>query len=339
MNNASDEGREACQRLMNIAFAFCQSQCLFAAVELGIFSLLEGTVLTEQEIGTHANVDQRGRAEFLDSLVALGLLTRKATGYTNAPAASMYLVKTNPFYIGGLLEFMAARLYPVWRRLTEGLQTGLPQNEALEEPDYYANLGADKTRHSVFLNGMTGLSARPAHVIAARFPWRQHKTFVDLGGATGSLAIELLKFHAHLFGVVFDLPSVQPFFETFASNFGDRLIFYAGDFFKDPLPSADVFILGHVLHNWNADQKLCLLSKVYEAVKPGGAIIIYEWLLDESREKLLGLFDSLNMLLVTRTGCSISEGACHTFLQSAGFEGAETFIDDDPYMIVVGRKI
>lgn len=331
-------GQRECQALMEMAFAFCQSQCLFTAVELGLFSLLEEQALNQSEITSRLGVNERGALDFLDSLVALRLLNRARDGYSNTPAASLYLTKQSPFYIGDLLRFIAGRLYPVWGHLPEAIRTGLPQNEARTVEDYYANLGADKIRLECFLKGMTGLSVRPAEVIAQRFPWRQYNSFIDLGGGSGSLAVHLLRSHPQLSGGVFELPSTRPFFEAFASGLQERLKFYDGDFFRDPIPASDVFILGHILHNWNMDEKKELLSRVYDAVNPGGSVIVYEWLLDESRDKTLPLMDSLNMLLVTRTGSGISEGTCQDLLRNAGFRNCEIFASDEPYTLVVGWK-
>jgi hypothetical protein len=338
MTNKTLEGQKDYQRLMEIAFAFCQSQCLFTSVDLNLFSVLEGKAMYPQELSTALGIQERGSIEFFDSLVCIGLLDRSDGKYANTSISSLYLVKQSPLYIGGLLDFMAARLYPVWSRLPEAIRTGMPQNEARTETNYYANLGADKARHERFLNGMVGLSVRPAKAISLMFPWSRYRSFVDLGGALGSVAVQILTAHSHLTGEVFDLPTVRPFFLEFARDFEKRLTFHDGDFFADPLPRTDVFILGHILHNWSMSEKQQLLSKVYQALNSGGAVIIYEWLLDEWREKTLALFDSLNMLLVTRNGGCISDGACRTLLQRAGFGAIDILVADYPFTIVVGRK-
>jgi hypothetical protein len=338
MPTAIIEGQQECQQLMETAFAFCRSQALFTGVELGLFSILEGSALSLSEVASKVGIDARGCRDFLDALVALGLLARENGKYSNTSMASRYLVKSGSSYIGDWFTFVAARLYPVWRHLPAAVRSGMPQNEALTEADYYANLGADKTRHEVFLKGMMGLSNRPAEVIASRFPWKKFHSFLDLGGASGSLGAQLLRCHNHLRGGVFDLPTVRPFFEAMSSCLAPRMQFHGGDFFVDPLPLADVYILGHILHNWDLDQKKSLLGRVRGALNPGGAVIIYEWLLDDDRQELLGLMDSLNMLLVTRTGCGIQERVCLELLQQTGFTNFGRLLDDDPYKIIVGWR-
>ena len=104
---------------------------------------------------------------------------------------------------------------------------------------------------------MTGLSLGAARVVAAKFPWGEYKTFIDIGGAQGGVPVQVALAHDHVSGGNFDLPVVGPIFEEYVASFGlsGRLRFYPGDFFKDPLPQADVLIMGHILHDWNLEAK------------------------------------------------------------------------------------
>ena len=102
-----------------------------------------------------------------------------------------------------------------------------------------------------------------SQMIAQKFPWERHATFVDIGCAEGALPVQLALAHEHLSGGGFDLPLVAPFFERYVGSFGlaERLDFYAGDFFSDPLPEADVLTMGHILHDWGLEEKRMLLVK------------------------------------------------------------------------------
>jgi SAM-dependent methyltransferase len=323
---------------MELGFGFCGSQILFSAIELEVFTALDSGCATSTELSSRLSIAPRGLPDFLDALVAVGLLRREGDRYSNSSAAALYLVRHSPTYIGDLFDFTGARLYPVWGKLAEGLRSGKPQNEAKTEVDYYANLLADRARHKRFLNGMVGLSLMTARAISARFPWQRFETFADIGGGCGTLAAEVLRHHQHLRGAIFELPSVQPFVESYAGGVSERLSFHAGDFFQDPLPAVDVLIMGHVLHNWNVEQKRALVAKAYTALPPGGALIVYEWLLDDERFHALELMMSLNMLLVTRGGFGITIGACRDLMLHAGFERTEVLASEGPCSAAVGWK-
>src|SRR5207248_6800243 len=111
--------------------------------------------------------------------------------------------------------------------------------------------------------------------------------------------------HEHLTGGGFDLPAAEPFFHEYVRSFelDSRLSFYPGDFFADPLPAADVLTMGHILHDWNLDEKMTLLGKGFEALPDGGALIVFESIIDDERkENAFGLLMSLNMLIETPGG-------------------------------------
>src|SRR5215207_9857537 len=181
--------------------------------------------------------------------------------------------------------------------LTEGLRTGQPQNEAKGGGEnFFAAIYADPGRLEGFLNAMTGISLGSAMAIAKKVPWDRYKTFVDVGAAQGGLPVQVALAHEHLTGGGFDLPSIGPIFEEYVAShgLGERLRFYPGDFFENPLPAADVLVMGHILHDWDLLEKRLLLQKAYEAPPEGGALIVYEALIDdERRENTFGLLMSL----------------------------------------------
>lgn len=135
--------------------------------------------------------------------------------------------------------------------LTDALKTGKPQNEAKHGGDLFGTLYADPQRLEGFLSAMTGITLGIAHAIAEKFPWKEQRTFVDVGAAQGALPVVLAQTHPHLSGLGADLPVVGPVFEKYVAKGGvaDRVKFAPLDFFRDPLPKADVVIMGHILHD------------------------------------------------------------------------------------------
>jgi hypothetical protein len=188
---------------------------------------------------------------------------------------------------------------------------------------------------------MTGLSLGAARQIAQKFPWSDYRTFIDIGGAQGGVPVQLALAHPHLTGGNFDLPVVGPIFEKYVDGYGlgDRLRFYPGDFFNDQLPSADVLVMGHILHDWNLEEKRSLLKKAFDALPKGGALIVFEALIDdERRENTLGLLMSLNMLIETPGGFDYTGADCSRWMREAGFR--ETRVEHlvGPDSMVVGFK-
>src|SRR5271167_4517394 len=200
--------------ILQIGMGFWASKALLSAVELGVF-----TALAEEPQGVHAlsarlGLHARGAHDFLDALVALGLLEREDGIYRNTPATGTFLDRAKPSYIGGLLEMANNRLWTSWGALTEALRTGQPQGDVKGVgADPFAALYANPAKLEGFLRAMTGVSLPTAHALAQAFPWGEVGSFVDVGCAQGGLTCVVAAAHPHLAGIGFDLPAVGPVFD------------------------------------------------------------------------------------------------------------------------------
>jgi 2-polyprenyl-3-methyl-5-hydroxy-6-metoxy-1,4-benzoquinol methylase len=330
------------EHILQVGLGFWASKVLLSAVEIGVFTELAKRPETLDDVQGRLGLHPRAARDFLDTLVALGFLQRDGSTYSNTPSTDLFLDKRKPSYIGGILEMANHRLFGFWGSLTEALRTGQPQNEAKGggQPMFSA-LYADPDRLRAFLQAMTGISRGANIGIAKKFPWAKYKTYVDVGTAQGDLAVQVAREHAHLKGTGFDLAEVAPIFENYAKQQGvaDRVTFKPGDFFKEPLPAADVVMMGHILHDWDLAQKKMLIKKAYDAVPPGGALIVYESIIDDDRKQnAFGLLMSLNMLIETPGGFDYTGADCMGWMKEAGFR--ETRVEHliGPDSMVVGVK-
>jgi SAM-dependent methyltransferase len=328
--------------IMQLGTAFWGSKTLLSAVELGVFSelavagTLDGEALRER-VGLHP----RGARDFFDALVALGMLERDDGHYANTPATELFLDRAKPSYLGDALEMMNERLYGTWASLTEGLRTGLPQNEVNDDENLFEVLYSDPVTMAQFARSMTAISADTARAIAAKFPWRDYRSVIDIGCAEGSVPVQIALAHEHITGGGFDLPALGPIFDTYVAGFGlgERLSFTAGDFFTDPLPQADVLVMGHILHDWDLDEKRLLLHKAHDALPPGGVLIVYDPIIDdERRSNAFNLLSSLNLRIVTSGGFEYTGADCRAWMREAGFR--ESYVEHliGPHTMVVGIK-
>src|SRR4051812_39851803 len=137
------------------------------------------------------------------------------------------------------------------------------------------------------MGAMTGLSRLTFEVFAEKFDFSPFKTLCDIGGATGLLCTEVARRQPHLRCISFDLPVVEPIAKKSiaALNLSDRVTTASGDFFKDPLPKADLITMGMILHDWNLEKKLHLIRAAYNALPPGGALVVIEALIDDARRQ------------------------------------------------------
>lgn len=292
-------------RLMQIGMGFWPAKTLLSAVELGVFTALGGKALAAGELQRELGLHPRGVADFLDTLVALDLLARDGEGetarYRNTEETAHFLDRNSNGYMGGFLEMSNSRLYRFWGDLTEALKTGKPQNEIKHGgAGMFEELYRDPQRLEQFMRAMAGISLANFETFAEKFDFAPYKTMCDVGGATGQLSIFVACRHPHMKCTTCDLREVVPIAQkTIAANgLSQRITAASVDFFRDPLPKADVVTMGMILHDWNLEKKMHLIQSAYDALPSGGAFAVIENLIDDERRKnAFGLMMSLNMLI------------------------------------------
>jgi len=328
--------------ILQVGLGFWASKALLSAVEMELFTELaehpENLETLQGRLGLHP----RSARDFFDALVALNFLERREGPYYNTPSTDLFLDKRKPSYIGGLLEMANSRLYPFWSQLTTALRSGLPQNEIKDgTPNPFAAIYAEPARLKEFLKAMTGISHSANQAIARRFPWSKYRTAVDVGTAQGDLITQVALANPHIEGTGFDLREVGPIFEEYveANRLSGRVKFSPGSFMDQPLPKADVVMMGHILHDWNLETKRMLVRKAYEALPDGGAYVVYESIIDDDRStNAFGLLMSLNMLIETADGFDYTGADCAGWMKEAGFR--ETRVEHliGPDSMVIGFK-
>ena len=330
------------EKILQTGLAFWASKTLLSAVEMGVFTELSATPESFDNLSARLRLHPRAARDFLDTLVALGFLARTGDQYSNTPETDLFLDRKKPSYVGGILEMANHRLYPFWNHLTEALRTGQPQNEVKSGgTGIFEALYADPARLKEFLAAMSGISHGANMTIARTFPWKDYRTFVDVGTAQGDLAAQIARANPHLRGQGFDLPEVAPIFQEYIESHGvsDRLSFASGSFFTDDLPKTDVVLMGHILHDWDLPTKKMLVKKAFDAVPAGGALIVYESIIDDDRSKnAFGLMMSLNMLIETPGGFDYTGADCAGWMREAGFSSTRVEALVGPDSMVIGIK-
>src|SRR5262245_58782645 len=207
-------------RIFQIGFRFWASKTLLTAIGMGLFTELAKKPLDSASVQQRFGLHPRSVADFLDALVALGMLSRKGKKYVNTPETEAFLDRAKPSYLGGMLEMCNRRLYRFWDDLPQGLQTGMPQNEVKSGAgNPFDEIYKEPEGLRGFLSAMTGLSTGTAIAIAKKFPWKKYRTFIDVGCAQGALPVQVALAHKHLQGAGYDLPVVEPVFKDYVRSF------------------------------------------------------------------------------------------------------------------------
>ena len=301
-------------KLLQISGNYWKTCTLHAAVKLDLFSLIRKRQATADSIGQLLNADTDSIERLLNALCAMGLLNKIDNLYENTQTSLKYLVIDSPDYIGWMI-LHHHHLVQSWSRLDQAVITGKPQRES--------SVAAPEKWREAFLKGMQTNAKLHAAAVVSAVDLSERENLLDLGGGPGTYAIHFCKANPGLFAVVFDLPASQPIAEENINSEGlaDRIRFQGGDYHEDPIEGRfDVAWLSHILHAEGPESCREIIAKAGGALKPGGVILIHEFILNDNMDgpEFPALF-SLNMLVGTTSGRSYSESQLKEMLSSAGF--------------------
>jgi acetylserotonin N-methyltransferase len=315
------------QTILDLIEAFRRSKVMFTAVRLGIFDHLANAPQSCAALSLQLSLDRNALSRLLDGCIALGLLGRQGEFYSNTDAATRFLTKTSSETLAGYITYSDQSLYKLWNHLDDAVRQGSNRwTQAFgSRAALFDHYFRDEASTRSFLGGMHGLGQFASPRIVKAFDLSDFRHLVDLGGATGHLAIAACHVYPELRATVLDLPAVQPFAREYieASGLSDRVFFVAADFFVDDLPKADLYALGRILHDWNDSKINKLLRRIFLALPHGGALLVTETLVDDDRSgPTYTLMQDLNMLVCT-DGRERTEAEYSLLLQGAGFSSVQ----------------
>ncbi|UCH94612.1 MAG: methyltransferase [Candidatus Aminicenantes bacterium] len=316
-------------RIMGALRAHHINKTLRAAIKLDIFTPLENEPLTGEEIKTRLKLNGRGLYDFLDTLVSLEILKRDGDGKdarcSNTAEGSLFLVKGRPDYIGGMFEFKMQEFEQSWGELAEALKTGKPQRQDMKDTGkvLFEATYDSKEKIRAFMGGMNFAQMESFRDFSEKFDFSRFNTLCDIGGNNGLLSIIVAQQNQHMKLFTYDLPALEPYAreKIEESGLSDRITVLSGNFFEDDFPKADVITMGNILHDWNLEEKKLLVSKAYNALPEGGALVVIECIIDNERRKNTdALLMSLQMLLITEGGFDFTAANFDSWAREAGFK-------------------
>jgi acetylserotonin N-methyltransferase len=328
--------------VLDLIEAFRRSKAMFAAVSLGVFDALANGPKPLGWLSGELKTNPDALERLLDGCVGLKLLERKGDNYANSPAAAAYLTKTSPHRLTGYINYSNDVMWKLWSHLEDAVREGThrwKQTYGWDGPIFSHFFKTEESKRE-FLMGMHGFGVISSPHVVAAFDLSRFNRLVDLGGATGHLAIAACQRYAKLRAVIFDLADAVPLAQEIvgASDVAGRIEVKAGDFFVDPLPEGDLYAVGRILHDWSEDKILKLLRRIHDSLPPNGAVLIAEKvLLDDKSGPRWAQMQNLNMLTCTE-GKERTLGEYEALLKQVGFSEVRGCRTPSPLDAVMGYK-
>lgn len=320
--SADLEAVDGAALIVQILDGYLATKALTVSLEIGIFEALADGPASLAAVCARLGTHERPTDMLLTACCAIGLVERTDGLYRLAPLAARYLVRSSPLFMGGHIERVDRQLYPAFTHLAEAARNNrrIPSRR---QGNLFDDLYSSEEEVRRFVQAMHPGSLRAGRTLAALLDLAQVELLLDVGGGSGGACIAACQAAPTLRACVFDLPPVVPVAREYiaAAGLEARIATCSGDFFRDPLPpGADLALLARVVHDWGPDENRAILQAVYDALRPGGTVAIYEALLDDDRTgPLLPALFSLIMLLETDAGRQYSGAELRALLEATGF--------------------
>ena len=302
-------------KITDSVFAFREARVILTAYELDLFTIIGDGYKSSGEIARHAGTDGRATDRLLNALCASGYLHKKRGKFSNSPLAARYLVKGGPDYLGGLMH--QASLWNTWSTLTDAVRVGssvLSRGSIDKRDDDW--LGS-------FIAAMHMRAKRQAPAVVDLIDLRGVRRVLDVGGGSGAFSTAFARANKNINAVVFDLPYVTPLTRNYIESEypGGRISFVQGDYTTDSLGGGfDLVFMSAVIHSNSAATNRQLFGKAFEALNPGGRIVVLDFIMDDDRvSPAAGAYFSLNMLVGTAEGDTFTESEIRKWMKDSGF--------------------
>jgi hypothetical protein len=288
------------EQMMQMLIGSWVTQIAGAVATYSIADHLAHGPATAEQIAAVEGINSTATFRLLRACASLGLVTCDDGQTFHATSLLGTLQKGVPGSLHGLaIAWSAGGHWLPWGSFMDAVRTGEPQTVStlgLSLWDYYAQ---QPEEGAVFTNAMHGFTTGIAQDVARVVDTSTARLAVDIGGASGTLVHSLMTANPQLHGIILDLPDVVPSATSAAATLGlaGRSSVVAGDFFVS-VPEADVYLLKHILHDWDDAQAVRILGNCRRAIRPGGRVIVVEMLLGEIGESGLAPFSDLNMMVM-----------------------------------------
>ena len=309
------------REISRIAYGFMGSKALFSALNIDLFSHLAGDGKTIESLVRDTGVAENRLATLLAALVAIGLLARDGACYRNAPASERYLVRGAPAYFGDYYRFQIDRqIYPSLLHL----DAGIAGDTAHLAFDSLGGLTGDPAEADAFTRAQHAGSMGPAIMLARSLDLGNAARLVDVGGGSGAFSIALCQRNPNLHATVLDFPNVIAVAERFvsAARLADRIGYIRADAVHGPWPGdQDVLLMSYLLCAVAESSFDLLLGKAWNALRPGGRLLIHDFMLDDDgRGPVSAALFFLVNLAGRIDGISFSAATLAALLERHGYE-------------------
>jgi hypothetical protein len=307
--------------LLQMMTGYWVSQSIYVAAKLGIADLLGGGPRHHQSLAGATHTHAPSLYRLLRALASVGVFRETEPGCFDLTPTAALLQSTNPESMRALAVMYCEEQYRAWSDMFTSVQTGRTAFERVFGTSYFSHLAQHPESNETFNQAMTAWSAQLDHAVLSAYDFSQFGTVVDIGGGYGRLLTSILHAHPGMRGVLFDQPHVIAGASELlrATGVDARCELVSGDFFAEVPRNGDAYILSQIVHDWDDERCLAILTTCRRAIAPSGRLLVVELVIAPGNDPDFGKFLDLHMLALVG-GRERTQSEYRDLLGEAGFQ-------------------
>jgi hypothetical protein len=325
-------------QLMQMLFGLTTSRAIGVAAELCVADRLKDGPKSVQELAEQADVHAQSLYRVLRACASIGVFSEdKEKRFSLTPLAEPLQSDAPGSLRAFAVMFTTDWQFQTWAELPFSVKTGKPAFDKVFGMPMFEYFWKNQKAGKEFNEAMTSNSAFASEAVLNSYDFSGASKVVDVGGGHGMLLASVLKKYPHLKGILFEVPAIAEEAKSLIDAYGvaDRCTIISGDFIESIPTGGDIYILKHIIHDWNDEQCMAILANCRKAMAKGGKMLVVEMVLPEGNEPSIGKLLDLEMLLFL-PGCERTESEYRTLLDKAGLALSRVIPTPSPFSIIEG---
>jgi hypothetical protein len=328
-------------QLMQMVFGFIPARAISLVAELGIADLLKDGAKSAKELAIATDSHARSLYRLLRVCASVGVFSENENNQFSNTVLSDLLRSDSPESLKDFSIMIGDNTqFKTWGRFDYAVKTGQPAFDEVFGMPYFDFIGINPKEAKTFNDAMTGMSIGSSMAVLQSYDFSGIKILVDVGGGHGFLLASILNKYPDMQGINFDVPALKADAEALFAQHGvsNRSHYDSGDFFQTVTTGGDAYIMKHIIHDWNDEQCVAILSNCRKGIKKGGKVLLVEMVLPDGNEPSMGKLLDLQMLSVL-PGCERTRAEYADLLEKSGFELTQIVPTPSPYSVIEGMAV
>ncbi|MGO9464319.1 MAG: methyltransferase [Isosphaeraceae bacterium] len=327
-------------QLFRMVSGYWISQAIYVAAELRIADRLGDSAMTALELADRTGAQPQSLYRLLRALASVGVFVEDAGHHFRATPLSNCLRSDAANSQLAAVLMMVGQFYDAWGGLESSIKSGEPAFKMRNGMSFFDHLTANPAQARIFDAAMTALNDRKTTAFLDAYDLADVRILADVGGGNGSALLRILKRYPAMTGILFDLPSVvdRAKVDLERSDVTDRCRIVSGSFFEQVPPGADIYLLRHIIHNWDDERAAVILANIHQAMAGDSKLVVVERIIPPGNEPSYGKFADLNMLIL-HGGLERSAEEFERLFDTAGFRLTKIVPTITEVSVIEGMKL